>query len=229
MHASLFRFALALALALSLSLLSSCCGLYELWGCSPQQPLARVSFDSPKAALNSFRSAIRFQDSNVLYQCMGEDFKREQGFDSLSFAIFWEKLIESLPALPALGDAKIVAAHWINPEEKEFVLETYGQQVALSFSRSPSFEYGELKPSPKAWPEEGTQPQSEPDDELILTSSYLSSLAEVPLKVNGDEGKFTLSLRSDDLIGCDSTHFAVFRVGYTWKLRRLSLPGSESN
>ena len=218
---------LRFALALSLSCLSGCCGLYELWGCGPRQSLVRVAFDSPKGALDSFRSAIRFQDSNVLYECMGEDFKREQGFDALGFAVFWEKLVEREPAIPALGDARIVAARWLSPEEKEFVLEAYGQQVVASFSRTPSYEYGELSTEPARWPEsKGGELDGEPGDELILSSAYLPSLPEVLRKVDGEAGAIAINLESDDLIGIEPRAFAVFRVGYTWKLRRLSLPGS---
>jgi hypothetical protein len=142
------RVTLAPLVLASCLLSSSCCGLYELWGCGPQQPLVPISFDSPRQALDSFRAAIRYQDSNVLYRCMSEEFKEEQGFDALSFAIFWDKLIEREPAIPALGDARIVATRWLSAREKLFTLETYGQKVRVSFSSTPSYEYGELSTEP---------------------------------------------------------------------------------
>jgi hypothetical protein len=148
------RVTLAPLVLASCLLSSSCCGLYELWGCGPQQPLVPISFDSPRQALDSFRAAIRYQDSNVLYRCMSEEFKEEQGFDALSFAIFWDKLIEREPAIPALGDARIVATRWLSAREKLFTLETYGQKVRVSFSSTPSYEYGELRNEPPSWPPE---------------------------------------------------------------------------
>ncbi|MDP6929948.1 MAG: hypothetical protein QF412_09635 [Planctomycetota bacterium] len=127
-----------LALAATLPLLSAggCCTFTRLW-CGPDDSrwISR-SFRTPKKALSTFLEAIRRDQPKVIYDCLGEDFKRRQNLPGpMHAALGWQKIKEQTPAIHLLGTAAIKPHDPETPDRRSFTLSVSGHLIKIELLR----------------------------------------------------------------------------------------------
>ncbi len=209
MNKSMFLRALAL-LPLLLSL-QSCCGLYYALGCAPEQKLTKVSYDSPKECLDSFLAAIQFGDTRVIYESLGEDFKRRNRLSGLGFEIAWERIKRDSPWIQGAGEARIKGVRTGTGGSQVFLLEAFGKPFRIEVARYGFWELGRRIPA------------EEPGEleEISVSGAYVQEPTKIWAVPDPAKGRVVAVLQNEELEDLRPEDIAFLRLGWTWRVRNL--------
>ncbi len=199
---------------------AGCCTFAEVFGCVPERPVVRVSFRTPEDCLRTFLWATASGDTRLLYESLGEDFKSRRGLDGLSFEVAWRRLKEQMPAVQALGRAKVAGRRRRTDGSWAFDLERFGRHLTVVVGRYAFWEAARSLPADEGRPEAS---------ELAVSGGWLKDLGGVLTGADAEAGRLAVVLENDDLIGIDRSNLAWIRVGWTWRIRDLAARGTGAS
>lgn len=126
---------LALVSVLPMLATASCCPLARLL-CGPDRTeWVSVAFDQPERTLATLLAAIRRDRADVIYQCLGEDYKKQQGVDGLVMEAAWTKLKAQVPGIHLAGYAKIPPPSQRTDAGATFDLDVEGNRLTVELVR----------------------------------------------------------------------------------------------
>ena len=170
-----------LLLAATSCSLPGCCSLSRLF-CGPDRsPWVSQRFDTPQRAAQTLFEAIRRDEPEVVYLCLGEGYRRRQGLDSLTAQLAWARLREQNPGLHVAGYAEVPAARMQGPDRATLTVEVSGNRIELDLERQAYWEVRYRRP-------DGT-----PGEEGAAIPSFLGR-ARLQRIEDGDEDRSRLTL-----------------------------------
>lgn len=121
-----------------LSLVGCCAisqGMVALF-CGPStDPWVKVSYRTPKEALETFQAAVAREDADVISQSLSPDFKRSRGLGRMEVGVVLAWLKKEFPGFHTLGLAKIVATPTQQPTVVEHILEVAFHRFRVRLKR----------------------------------------------------------------------------------------------
>jgi hypothetical protein len=127
-------------LLLSAPALGGCCSIAG-WFCGPDRSeWVPISFDSPAATIATFREALRRDDLDVIYRCLGEGYKQRHSLTQVSLTILWERLRAEVPAIHLLGDADVEGWTQLAPDRWRCELHYGSVRIETELVRQPLLE-----------------------------------------------------------------------------------------
>lgn len=101
------RLLAAAVLALPIATSGGCCTMARLF-CGPDRsPWVQIDFRSPEHTVRTLLEALRRDDSEVVYQCLADAYRRDLGIDSMSIQLAWQKVRDQIPGLHLAGYAEV--------------------------------------------------------------------------------------------------------------------------
>lgn len=121
--------------------LTSCCTLARLF-CGPDHsPWVPIAHDTPRATLATFLEAVRRDDPERAYQCLGQQFKQAHGIDGILLNALWERMRAEVPGFHLLGYATLPDAPTREVDGGvTYVVEAEGHQVTIDLVRQSYYE-----------------------------------------------------------------------------------------
>ena len=191
--------------------LQGCCSLFGLFGCGVGTPLVPITWDSPKAALQTVKTAIRVGDSKVIYESLSEGFKKANGVDGLAFDVAWERMQNQVLGLNLAGEADVVheeatPATKDRPATHYYRLETHGYRFGITFVALAYWDLAVEDPESK---------------ELAVFGDYVGDINDIAT-INPRNGNLTSTIREGSLAGVQTEQLAFVRFGRTWRIAKLA-------
>ena len=199
----------ALAVSAVATLGSGCCTLASLW-CGPDRSRwVPVSFETPEAALATFREAVRRDDAHHVWKSLSEGFKARNGLPGeLEATVAWNRLRETVTGLHLLGEADVSAPERLAEDRIAFVLCVAGERLRVELVRQPFLEI-----------------VHETSLGLERPGSYVTSLApHVRVRRSADGLTSSVVLTVEDLVlpmDTRSANVRGVRAGEDWKVDAL--------
>lgn len=126
---------LALLSVLPMLATPSCCPLARLF-CGPDRTAwVPVAFDQPEKTLATLLEAIRRDRADVIYQCLGEDYKKQQGVDGLVMEAVWSQLKAQVTGIHLAGYAVIPPPSQRTESSATFDLDVEGHRLTVELVR----------------------------------------------------------------------------------------------
>jgi hypothetical protein len=120
---------------------AGCCTMARLF-CGPEQDRwVSVGFTTHRAALDTLLEAIRRDNSDVVFRCLSEDFKRRwQVLGRVEAAVVWERLKDEVTGIHLLGYADVHGPELPADSRARYVLEVAGHRIGVELVRQAYWE-----------------------------------------------------------------------------------------
>jgi len=197
-------------LLLPMAPLSGCCSLARLF-CGPDRaPWVSVRWREPRDTVRTVLEAVRRADTRVLYDALGDAYKKRLGIDSeMTMDQVWKILQDRVTGIHLLGYGEIRHEERLAPDRGRFVVEASGHQVQITVVAA-AFQ--------EVWLDRG--------EGMKEYSEYLSSLSDALTGPDGDRGTLTVRIASRRFAGVPPEQIREVRAGYEWKVDDLMVPQS---
>jgi hypothetical protein len=134
--------ALATLLTVAASVpMTGCCNLAR-YLCGPDETeWVSERFDTPRAAVETFREALRRADAQAVHRSFSEDLKQRTGLTgSIQAELVWRRIESDFPAVHVLGYAEILDLEAVGPAVQRARLRASGREIELRLVRQPYWE-----------------------------------------------------------------------------------------
>ena len=136
------RPSLLLLVPLLLSL-SGCCSLARFF-CGPDKtPWISQRFDTPQRTVQTLFEAVRRDEPEAVYLCLGEGYRRQLGLDSLTLQLAWERIREQNPGLHVAGYTDVPPGEPLapgDPDRARVTVDVAGTLVDIDLERQAYWE-----------------------------------------------------------------------------------------
>ncbi len=183
-------------------------------GCYPEARLVSTDWRTPEQTWETFRKAALFDQVDLVYLSLSQDFKKRNNLDNLAAHLAWRRLQDSIPFLRSLFRAEIVGRKDLPGERHALVLEAAGRKFQVVFKPEPNVEILEREVGSKGRIRTAT----------VLDDDLPGGISSV-LLVRPDGSLVCMLDRPDwkeDLKGLKPEKVASFTVSVDWKIDGIS-------
>jgi len=107
-----------------------------------------IAFTTPKATMKTLLEAIRRDNPDVVFRCLGDDYKRTHGgTETVGFSVAWDRLKAETPGLHLAGYAVIPEPSVRVDGKVLYRLDVEGHPIEIELARQHFYEVGD-----QSWP-----------------------------------------------------------------------------
>jgi hypothetical protein len=131
---------LLLLVPLLLCPLSGCCSLARFF-CGPDKtPWVSQRFDTPQRTVQTLFEAVRRDEPQAAFLCLGDGYRRRLGLDSMTLQLAWERLREKNPGLHMAGYVDVPPGQSRDPDHASVTVDVAGTPVDIDLERQAYWE-----------------------------------------------------------------------------------------
>jgi hypothetical protein len=120
--------------------LSGCCSLSRLF-CGPDDsPWISQRLDTPQRTVQTFFEAIRRDEPEAIWLCLGESYRRRLGLDSMTLRLAWERIRDQNPGLHVAGYTQVAVPRLVGEDRAAVTVDVVGTLVDIDLERQAYWE-----------------------------------------------------------------------------------------